>query len=158
MALGSFPAPAPRACVPALAPRAFGATPPRSSARDQPQGVIAFSSLAPRGWDVYVLDVKSRRSRRLTDHAALDYNAAFAPGGKQVAFVSERTGHPDLYVVGLDGTDLKRLTSSDMQTTVVVQIAFVHKGKSLESAFTVTQRNRLHVTDVNPALQLPWPK
>ena len=44
-----------------------------------------LSSLAPRGWDLYLLDVESHRSRRLTDHPALDFNAAFAP---------EATGSP----------------------------------------------------------------
>ena len=37
---------------------------PRSGA-DRPSGIIAFSSLAPRHWDVYVLDVQTRKSRRL---------------------------------------------------------------------------------------------
>src|SRR5687767_10628505 len=46
-----------------------------------PAGTVAFSSLAPRGWDVYVADVESHKARRLTDHAALDFNAAFAPEG-----------------------------------------------------------------------------
>jgi Tol biopolymer transport system component len=85
--------------------------PPTNAPNDRPRGNIAFSSLAPRGWDVYILDVKSRQSRRLTDHPALDYNAAFAPDGKRIAFVSERDGNLELYSVGLDGTGLARLTN-----------------------------------------------
>ena len=46
------------------------AAPPSSAPKDQPRGIIAFSSLAPRHWDVYVLDVKTRHRRRLTDHVA----------------------------------------------------------------------------------------
>ena len=49
---------------------------------EPPAGTIAFSSLAPRGWDLYVTDVKTLQSRRLTDHPALDYNGAFSPDGQ----------------------------------------------------------------------------
>jgi Tol biopolymer transport system component len=87
------------------------AGPPASPSKDLPRGSIAFSSLAPRHWDIYLLDVKTRRSRRLTDHPALDYNAAFAPDGKHIAFVSERDGNAELYTLKLDGTGLKRLTT-----------------------------------------------
>src|SRR4051812_22067834 len=77
---------------------------------DSPRGTIAFSSLAPRGWDVYAMDVGSRKARRLTDHPALDFNAAFAPGGGRLAFVSEREGNAELYTIRADGSDLQRLT------------------------------------------------
>src|SRR4051812_47362461 len=77
---------------------------------DCPRGTIAFSSLAPRGWDVYAMDVGSRKARRLTDHPALDFNAAFAPGGGRLAFVSEREGNAELYTIRADGSDLQRLT------------------------------------------------
>jgi Tol biopolymer transport system component len=83
---------------------------PALAADAQPAGAIAFSSLAPRGWDLYLADVESRRSRRLTDHPALDFNASFAPGGNRLAFVSERGGNAELYSVHADGTGLRRLT------------------------------------------------
>ncbi len=75
-----------------------------------PEGTIAFSSLAPRGWDLTLTDIESRRSRRLADHAALDFNAAFSPDGGSVAFVSERDGNAELYTVQTDDTGLRRLT------------------------------------------------
>ncbi len=75
-----------------------------------PAGTIAFSSLAPRGWDLYVADVQTHKSRRLTDHPALDYNAAFSPNGQRIAFVSERDGNLELYTIRIDGSDLRRLT------------------------------------------------
>jgi Tol biopolymer transport system component len=75
-----------------------------------PGGTIAFASLAPRGWDLYLVDLDSRRTRRLTDHAALDFNAAFSPDGSRLAFVSERDGNAELYVMRADGSDPRRLT------------------------------------------------
>jgi Tol biopolymer transport system component len=86
-----------------------GAGPAPTSA-DRPVGTIAFASLAPRGWDVYLTDIPTGQARRLTDHPALDYNAALAPDGKRVAFVSERDGNLQLYSVGVDGSGLRRLT------------------------------------------------
>ena len=44
-----------------------------------PAGTIAFSSFAPRGWDLYVTNVETHQTHRLTDHPALDYNAEAAP-------------------------------------------------------------------------------
>jgi Tol biopolymer transport system component len=79
---------------------------------EPPAGTIAFASLAPRGWDLYVTDVKTLQSHRLTDHPALDYNGVFSPDGKQIAFVSERDGNLELYAIAPDGSGLRRLTDN----------------------------------------------
>ncbi|MCI0460044.1 MAG: DPP IV N-terminal domain-containing protein [Gemmataceae bacterium] len=83
---------------------------PEPAKDGRPRGTIAFSSLAPRGWNLYVADVKTGQARRLTAHPALDYNASFDPTGQHLAFVSERDGNMELYRVGSDGSGLKRLT------------------------------------------------
>jgi Tol biopolymer transport system component len=90
----------------------YGAEPAGAQAPPGPTGTIAFASLAPRGWDLYVAEVKTQQSRRLTDSPALDYNGAFSPDGKQIAFVSERDGNPELYAMAADGTGLRRLTDN----------------------------------------------
>ncbi len=74
------------------------------------RGTIGFSSLAPRGWELYVTDLETLQSRRLTDHPALDYNASFSPDGGRIAFVSERDGNMEIYTIRADGSDLRRLT------------------------------------------------
>jgi Tol biopolymer transport system component len=89
-----------------------GAGPSGAPAADIPAGTIAFASLAPRGWDLYVADVHSLESRRLTEHPALDYNALYSPDGKQIAFVSERDGNLELYSLAPDGSGLRRLTDN----------------------------------------------
>lgn len=75
-----------------------------------PEGTILFSSLAPRGWDLHLTHVQTQKSRQLTKHPALDYNASFSLDGKHLAFVSERDGNLELYRANSDGTHLKRLT------------------------------------------------
>ena len=79
---------------------------------DRPHGTIAFASQAPRGWDIYVTDLKTGAATRLTDHPALDFNAAASPDGKRVAFVSERDGNMEIYSMNADGSDLRRLTNN----------------------------------------------
>jgi Tol biopolymer transport system component len=86
--------------------------PSSASASDTslPTGTIAFSSLAPQGWDVYVTDLQTHRASRLTDYPALDYNAAFSPDSRRIALVSERDGNMELYTVRADGSGPHRLT------------------------------------------------
>ena len=98
----------------AVGSMALGAPPGRGApgevAGDRPVGTIAFSSLAPRDWDLYLFEVASRRIRRLTDHPALDFNAAFATDGRSLAFVSTRDGNHELYATTIDGAMPRRLT------------------------------------------------
>ena len=46
--------------------------------------------------------------RRLTDNQAIDSTPTWSPTGTQVAFTSDRTGSPQIYVIGSDGTGLRR--------------------------------------------------
>jgi TolB protein len=87
-----------------------GLAPAGGKSADRPRGTIAFASQAPRGWDVYVTDVKTGATTRLTEHPALDFNAAASPDGKRVAFVSERDGNMEIYSMRPDGSDPRRLT------------------------------------------------
>jgi len=93
----------------ALAPAARTAAAQPTTSSDQPGGTIAFASLAPRDWDLHRYD---GGEAPLTDHPALDYNAAFSPDGKSIAFVSQRDGNMELYVMGADGSGVRRLTDN----------------------------------------------
>lgn len=75
----------------------------------EPQGIIAFSSLGPRHWDLYAT-TSDGGARQLTMTPELEYNAAFSPDGKRIAFASERDGNVELYVMDYDGTQTRRLT------------------------------------------------
>lgn len=40
-----------------------------------------------------------------------DYDPEISPDGRMIAFVSERDGNPEIYVINVDGTGLRRLTN-----------------------------------------------
>ncbi|MFE8604657.1 TolB family protein [Archangium violaceum] len=48
---------------------------------------------------------------RLTEAPEGNFEPSVSPDGTQVAFVSSRTGDPEIYVMKADGTDVRRLTS-----------------------------------------------
>ncbi len=46
----------------------------------------------------------------LTQHSARDYAAAWSPDGRSIAFVSDRDGNPDVFVMDADGSNPRNLT------------------------------------------------
>jgi TolB protein len=49
-------------------------------------------------------------AQRLTDNPAIDTSPTWSPTGAQIAFTSDRSGRPQIYLVGVDGTGLRRIT------------------------------------------------
>lgn len=81
---------------------------------DSPVEGIVYTTLRPPNLDIWLFDEPGGGPVRLTDHPALDYNAAFSPDGRWVVFTSERSGRPDLYALELDGEgEPVRLTQGD---------------------------------------------
>ncbi|HSF89422.1 MAG TPA: hypothetical protein VLA46_08390, partial [Saprospiraceae bacterium] len=105
----------------------------------QPNDRIFFSSFRPEGFDIYLSKDNGKSFAPVTHHPALDYDAVITPDGKYILFTSERSGHPQLYIKTLDGSDEPRvlIRSSSMQDQVTVSpdgrsIAFVstHEGNA----------------------------
>jgi TolB protein len=49
---------------------------------------------------------------RLTDNQFNDASPAWSPDGTRIAFVSERNGHLNIYMIDTDGTNEVRLTKN----------------------------------------------
>jgi TolB protein len=71
---------------------------------------ILFTRLAPPETKLFISKPDGSGERALTQAGALDYNPAWSPDGKWIAFTSEREGSADLYRIRPDGTGLERLT------------------------------------------------
>lgn len=61
--------------------------------------------------DVYARDLDGTTILQLTHDPAADFGPAVSPDGSQVAFWSTRDGSTQLYVMDIDGSDQRRLTT-----------------------------------------------
>ncbi len=60
--------------------------------------------------DIYVLDINSRQTRRLTTHRAIDTEGTWSPDGRYIYFTSDRAGGPQVYRVAAKGGSPERVT------------------------------------------------
>jgi TolB protein len=60
--------------------------------------------------DIYVLDINSRQSTRLTTHRAIDTEGTWSPDGRHIYFTSDRSGGPQIYRVSATGGTPERVT------------------------------------------------
>ena len=67
--------------------------------------------------DLWLLDTKGRPAKNLTKHESDDLDPTWSPDGRQIAFVSNRSGTPQIYVMNADGSDVRRLTWSGQYNT-----------------------------------------
>ncbi len=70
---------------------------------------IAFIS----GGDVWTAPASGGEARLLVSHSANESRPLYSPDGKQLAFVSSRTGNGDIYVLAFETGELRRLTFDD---------------------------------------------
>ncbi len=73
---------------------------------------LAYSSTrgGSGNFEIYVVNRDGSNVRRLTNHPDADITPTWSPSGTQIAFTSDRTGRPQVYVVGSDGLGLRQVT------------------------------------------------
>ncbi len=60
--------------------------------------------------DIYMMDLRSRQTTRLTSSNTIDTAPSFSPDGGKIVFESDRAGRSQLYVMGADGSNPQRIT------------------------------------------------
>src|SRR4030095_10605703 len=90
---------------PKINPRPYFTEPSLSPDRKE----IAFVS----GGDIWTVPSTGGVAALLVSHAATEPRPLYSPDGKQLAFISTRTGNGDIYVLMLATGDLKRITFDD---------------------------------------------
>ncbi len=68
---------------------------------------ILFTSKRDGNLEVYTMNPDGSEQVNLTQHPALDLEAAWSPTGEQILFVSDRDGTRDLYVMDADGRNVQ---------------------------------------------------
>lgn len=93
------------------------------SDQDQRDGVYNNPAWSPDGeWlavltgseqpDITLINIDTGETRVLTSHPALDIYPAWSPDGSKLAFVSDREGNEEIYLISRDGNDLVNLTNN----------------------------------------------
>src|SRR5678815_4182126 len=88
-----------------VAPRPYFTDPAISPDRSE----IAFVS----GGDIWAVPAAGGEARLLISHPANETRPMYSPDGKQLAFVSNRTGGGDIYILTFATGDVRRLTFDD---------------------------------------------
>ena len=65
------------------------------------------------GGDIWTVPSNGGTASLLVSHPATESRPKFSPDGKRLAFVSNRTGNGDIYVLNLETNDLSRITFDD---------------------------------------------
>ena len=78
---------------------------------------------------IYLLDITSGETRLMTSGQAVDSGARWSPDGKTIAFVSDRAGKPQLYLLPVDGGEARQLT--DFQRGIGGSFAWAPDGTKI---------------------------
>jgi TolB protein len=82
-----------------------------SSPRFSPNGQRIIMSLQQGGnANIYMMDLASRTTTRLSSTAAIDTSPAFSPDGTQIVFESDRGGSQQIYIMSADGSNARRVS------------------------------------------------
>ncbi len=60
--------------------------------------------------DIMRMDLRNRQTTRLTNHPGIDTSPSFSPDGTRIVFASDRAGSSQLYVMGADGANARRIS------------------------------------------------
>jgi tricorn protease len=94
-------------------------------AQDSEGPFARFPSVSPDGatvafsfqGDIWTVPIDGGRATRLTVHEAYESYPRWSPDGREIAFVSDRYGSDDVFVMDADGGSLERLTPDTAATT-----------------------------------------
>lgn len=92
-----------------------------ASAQDADAWFTTYPALTPDGntvifsyeGDLWKASVKDGQAVRLTAMQGYETNARVSPDGKWIAFTGRQLGNPDVYVMPVDGGDIRQLTYHD---------------------------------------------
>ena len=73
--------------------------------------LIAFDLLG----DIYVMPISGGTPTRIAEGLAYEHQPRFSPDGRRIAFVSDRGGGDNVWIMNVDGSDKRQLTKEDFR-------------------------------------------
>lgn len=77
-----------------------------------PRNEIAYACRSGGGFEIKLFDFNTRTSATISDGIGSNESPAFAPNGRHLAFMSDRSGTPQIYTIARDGRDLRQITKA----------------------------------------------
>ncbi len=71
---------------------------------------LIFTGLRNKQWDIWSIDIETKKETSLTNDITLDDGAEFTPDGKWIYFNSVRTGTMKIWRMKADGSDPEQIT------------------------------------------------
>jgi TolB protein len=76
---------------------------------------IVFSSNRSDDYEIWVCDLEGKRFEQVTHSPGFDGQPTWSPDGRQIAFVSTRSGYPSIWVINRDGSNPHQISPEGMQ-------------------------------------------
>ena len=83
--------------------------------RFSPKGdmiVMSYTDPEVGNSEIYLLDLNTRISKRITNNSAIDVSASFSPDGKKIVFNSDRSGRRHLYITDINSKNVKSISGN----------------------------------------------
>ena len=88
-------------------------------------GLVVWSSNRSGNHELYLLDLRARAVRRLTNHPNVDFFSRFSPDGRRIVFLRSQPEWVtfrdftawDVYLIGVDGTGERRIARGGYHPT-----------------------------------------
>lgn len=81
-------------------------------------------------YDIFIADVASDDIRQLTSHRASDECPSWAPDGRHIVFQSNRSGREQIFIMLLDGSEIRQITTQGRNTSPAWSGYFLREGQN----------------------------
>ncbi len=71
---------------------------------------LMLDMAAVPAWRIMLMDMESRQSHEIGSDRILSTRLAWSPDGQKIAFVSDRSGQPELWIMNRDGNEARPVT------------------------------------------------